>query len=267
MSDETFPPPPADEPPINESTHEGPLDIEGFEFVRALGKFSIGDSYLYLQRDENRRVHVLLAHHNVDSEEFVRLFLEAIGDESDDLLLYAGLTDRGRPYLVTDFIDDSPDPNSAGSNGIGSNNIDDTILVDRSEEFDETLLSSAQNPSDQTVLSAKSAQTSQALPAPASPSRSTRRELPSLVVSERQAVVPDPAAPASDAVYLPRMLPEQAKGSGLSFPAPKLVTSAPPVSRHTAEQRSARTALIAVAASVLFSVLGATALIWWMLGR
>lgn len=238
----------------DETRQEGPLTIEGFDYLRRLGNFSIGNSYLYFQREENRRVHVLLAKQSIDPEEFVRLFLEAIGDESDDLLLYAGLTDLGRPYLVTDFIDDE---------SVGSKNIDDTIIVDRSDSLDETLLSSAQNPDDLTMLSARSSQASHTGPA----ARAPKRELPSLVVSERQAFIPDPDAPASDAIYPPRALPQQTAGSGLSFSRSQLVASAPPISRRMVEQRRARGALIAVASSVLFSSLGVVVLVWWLFDR
>lgn len=230
-------------------TPEAPLAIDGYTFRRALGVFSIGSSYLYVQDEGNQLVHVLLAPNPESLESFTAAFDEAVAGSAQDILLYAGLTNLGRPYVVTDFLDD--DTVEALSEATIERIDDQTRISSRRHEVDETLLSTARSPRS---------------PAPSS-SSAKRPIISNLVVTERQAVVPNAAQLATSATYSPRDLPATVERGVVLPPAKPAQSVAPPVSRSARERDRAKRSLIAVALSVAVSVIGAVVLLYLLIGR
>lgn len=241
---------------------EGPLTIEGFSFRKALGAFSIGDSYLYLQEEGNRVVHVLLARSAQNLDEFIAEFSQIVGDQAANLVLFAGLTDMGKPYLVTDFLDEEPVTEAQEI-------ADETRVSARSPERDETRLSASRVPLDDTVLSSRTNPARTSIPTPSTRSAppSKRISIPSLVVTERQAVIPDPSAPADTLTYAPRQIPIDTDQRAVHIESRSVRASAPRVNRLARERDRARVAIIAVAGSVVASVIGAAALLWFLVGQ
>lgn len=252
---------------------QAPLSIEGFSFTKALGAFNIGDSFLYEQDDQQRVVHVLLSRTPQSLDGFIAEFGRIIGDASTEIVLFAGVTDRGRPYLVTDFLDEQPAatvdttaPASSESADLHEAG-DETRMSSRTQELDQTRLSAVRSTLDDTVLSSRTAPTrATASPAPrTSPSSPKRISIPTLVVSERQALIPNPLAPADNSVYSPRDVHDDGGRQLLQGQSEPTRSVAPRSSRLAHERNRARTALLAVAVSVLASAIGATALLWLLI--
>jgi hypothetical protein len=272
---------------------QGPLSIEGFRFTKALGTFSIGDSYVYTQDDNQQLVHVLLSRTPQSLDGFIAEFSRLIGDESAEIVLFAGSTDRGRPYLVTDFLDEQPtattpattpastnadaaaDATAPAPAAVGSESADiqeladETRISSRSQELDQTRLSAVRSPLDETVISSRTSPTRAASPITprSSPSAAKRISIPTLVVTERQAFIPNPLTPADDASYSPRDVPDDGERQTLQAQPQSVRAVAPRPNRRARERKRARSALLAVAVSVLASVLGATALLWWLIAK
>lgn len=226
---------------------EAPLAIDGYTFERSLGSFSLGNSYIYVRTEGEQRVHVLLARQSQSLESFTTDFERVVGDVAEQIILYSGLTDRGRPYLVTDFLDDQ-DAKAPVS--------DETVVSHRPERFDETLLSAARTRDDSV---------SPELSGEPRPPRAQRSVISELVVTERQAVIPSPASLA-DVTYSPRTLPPSTPHAAVISDS-QVTSVAPPASRIARERRRAKISLIAVATGVVCSVLGAVALILAVTGR
>lgn len=259
--------------PLKPAEPEAPLTIEGFRYERKLGSFPLGDSYQYLQIQEKRRVHVLLGHQIAPLDTFLGQFRSLIGDLADGLLLYAGLTDKDRPYLVTTFLDEttpngaevddeqqlsSPDSLSDDTRlSIRKDNLDDTVVVDRTESDDLTLLVTRSVQPQHLETNSKQAPSTRK-------TRPTAKPIPTLVVSEREARIPDPSAPATSLHYTPRSLPHApAHPEIIASPAGPLTTSAP-VSRARREQRRARLALGVLGMSIAVSILGVIGILLWL---
>lgn len=219
-----------------------PLDIEGYAYERMLGAFSLGSSYLYRELARKRTVQVLLAHDAGELESFLAAFSEAVGSVSAEIILYAGTTDLGRPYLVSDFIDDDATADEDATAGVDATAGEDALV-------EETVLSSRRS-DDETRLSSRPVQ-------PKEPP--ARRD--SLVVSERLAVIPDPSSPADQPRYAPRTLPAEQPT------LPRIDTGERPfvmnarLSSSALEKRRARTALTVIVGSLCLSVAGVVALI------
>lgn len=232
--------------------HSAPLRIDGYDFVGAMGTFSLGSSYLYQHQTSARRVHILLAPEASSLAVFTAAFEDAVGEVAADIVLFAGLTNHGRPYLVTDFIDETESDAPAVT-------------------YDATVLS-ARAPVDETLLSVSRSRQ----PAPEAGADDTRlspvrrrivlANIPQLVVSEREARVPNPLAPAVEAQYAPRQTPGAASLPTRMVQQEPLAVQSPQVGIRAVEQRRSRFALIAIGASVVFSVVASIALIATLFG-
>lgn len=238
---------------------DSPVNITGFTFVRSIGSFPIGDSLLFTQAEPPREVHVLLGRDLTGVSELMAKFDAAVGDAAHELILYAGLTDRGRPYLVTSFLDDQL--------------VESTFESSRDTEIvDHTVLSSRSAVDDATQLSAPRATTTGAPSADcASVQPPLTRQIPSLVVSEREARIPDPSHLAETDRYVPRQIGPDTSVSDLK-PDMKVVPQetirvAPRVSRLREERRRAQRSLAAIGVSIALSAVGAVLLGLWLLIR
>ena len=239
-----------------------PLTIDGFTYLRSLGQFSLGDSYVYREDASGREVHVMIARSQQSVDDFIASFEDALGGEQPGLILYAGLTDRERPYLITDFLAAEPPKTGDQSDlvaGDAEEPLDDeTVLVARAEFDDATRLSAPKRaPSGGAV--------------PADDATIVRpRTVPSVKAIEDPVYAPALILDEAQRRYAPRTPPAQG-------PAPRSVTEwtlpASTVSRgrgrsiREAEQRRARGLLAAVVGSVLFSTLASLAAIIWLLSR
>ena len=240
-----------------------PLTIEGFQYERKLGSFPLGDSFQYRELANDRRVHVLLAHRVEPLDTFLAEFRDLLGDQAEGLLLYAGLTDKERPYLVTTFLDDKPDIDDSTRLSARPASSDDTVLSARPASSDDTVLSSRPVSDDLTVMLSRSGKPS----AKRSGRAASPRVIASLVVSEREAHVPSPEAPAALPRYAPRTLPATTPPLRLEKGVPTPAVTHAPVSRVERERRRARIALASFAASIAVSVIGAAVLLTLILGR
>jgi len=252
---------------------EAPLIIDGFVFLRGLGSFEIGDSFLYEQSDSNRQLHVLLGRGVTDVDELMTKFEQTVGSEALRLIEFAGLTDRGRPYLVTGFLDEQNLETTLDKAPDSRRDEPPASLPD-----DQTRRSVRTDVSDETLLSARGARVPATQPERAepddhtvvSPSRkpvTVPRRIPSLVVSEREAHIPHPARPADDARYQPRgATPVGEAPTNLNQP-PNTEVIAPPVHRFTREAQRARWSLAIIGASIAVSLSGGIGFLVWLLAR
>jgi len=244
-----------------------PLTITGFTYLRSLGQFSLGDSYVYREEANQRDVHVMIARQQQSVDAFIAAFEAAVGGIQPDLILYAGLTDRDRPYLITDFLDpqekgqvDAVAPDPAATTPAEDAPVDDeTVIAFRGELDDATRLSAPKRaPSvggvpadDATILKPRTLPSAQVVEDPV--------HAPALILDESQRR------------YSPRSAPPQTATSRSATPSWFLrggdSVRAPQASVRQREQRRARGILLAVGASIVFSSLVAVATVVWLMTR
>jgi hypothetical protein len=257
---------------------DAPLTIDGFSFVRTLGNFEIGDSFLYEQAEPKRQLHVLLGRHTAGVDELIAAFEQAVGAEATEIIEFAGLTNRGRPYLITTFLDDQNIEATFESHQAESRQTeppeDQTLLSTRTELDDETLLSArgtlpAQSTTEPaTTEPAKtSAEADRLQSQPANRAKLSKLRIHNLVVTEREAYIPNPLSPADAAWYQPREVSPAVEPPTRLNETQGTNVLAPQVNRLARETRRARWSLLIIAASVALSATGTISLFVWFVTR
>lgn len=267
-----------------------PLTITGFTYLSSLGSFTLGDSYVYREDNTRREVHVMISRQQQSLDSFIDAFEDALGSDQGgaqpDLILYAGLTDRDRPYLITNFLaaesgEDSapqpaahpdpqtpaqtdPQPASASGSSSAREPVDDaTVFSDRGTVDDATRLSAPKRaPSPGSAPGDDATIVSPRVPRVSRPPRA----LPSAHVIEDPVHAPALIIDEAQRRYSPRTVPAQT-ATARPAPAWSLNSSAArsqPRSVREQEQRRARTILVAVGASILFSTVATIAAIAWL---